>query len=304
MTVSEARGIITNYYMAESHTEEDKFLFVEAYHFLIEAFHRPYDMHNLASHYAEERQFDLYLKYLELSAEYCYFPAYEGLGYFWYYGQNGTVDYEKAFYYFSKGAEAADDYLRIGCEYKLADMYRYGYFVEKDETRYRDIIERLYDEITHPECLHSLIDMEFYPMPGVGFRLAEIRAAEGRTSEAMNLLSEAKVQIADNIKSNPSWWGNIEEMESVVMLMHEISIDWKDSLDLYDLFWLSKSESRMSFVYKGCRFSVECITEEGRTVIKFNDKWFRGLQDFFEKAEIGGRQLTVLYSEIIGYEIE
>ena len=69
MTVTEARGIITDYYMAESHTEDDKFLFVEAYHFLIDAFHRPYDMHNLAFHYAEERHFDLYQKYLELSTE-------------------------------------------------------------------------------------------------------------------------------------------------------------------------------------------------------------------------------------------
>lgn len=305
MTVTEARGIITDYYMAESHTEDDKFLFVEAYHFLIDAFHRPYDMHNLAFHYAEERHFDLYQKYLELSAEYGYCPAYESLGYLWYYGQNGTVDYEKAYFYFRKGAECADDYMRISCEYKIADMYRYGYFVEKDEARYRDMIKRLYYEISHPEELDSLIDMEFYPMPGVIFRMAEIKAAEGKNREALKLLGEAKVQIAEDIKGNPSWWGNLEEMESVVMLIHKIPGGSRAcGTDLYDLFCLSRDGLGLSFVYNGIRFTAECVREGRSTVIKFNNKWYRDINSFFEKAKIGGRPLTALYGDLIDYEIE
>lgn len=305
MTVSEARGIITDYYMAESHTEEDKFLFVEAHHFLIDAFHRPYDMHNLAFHYAEERHFDLYQKYLEMAAEYEYYPAFESLGYLWYYGQNGTVDYEKAFFYFKKGAECGDDYMRISCEYKIADMYRYGYFVDKDEPRYIDIIERLYDEVTHPENLSSFIDMEFYPMPGVIYRMAGIKAAFGSPAEALKLLGEAKVQIAENIKSNPSWWGNYEEMESVVMMIHEIPGGKRNcGIDLYDLFRLSRDGLGLSFVYNGIRFTAECVKEGRNAVIKFNNKWYRDINSFFEKAKIGGRPLTVLYGDLIDYEIE
>ena len=306
MTVSEARGIITDYYMAESHTDDDKFLFVEAYHFLIDAFHRPYDMHNLAFHYAEERHFDLYLKYLEMAAEYEYCPAFESLGYLWYYGQTGTVDYEKAFFYFSKGAECGDDYMRISCEYKIADMYRYGYFVEKDEARYRDIIERLYDEISHPELLDSLIDMEFYPMPGVIFRMAGIKADEGDTREALRLLADAKVQLAEYIKSNPSWWGNFEEMESVVMLIHDLppEEDMYCAPDLYDLFWISRLGANLSVLYHGIRFTVECVKEGRNTVIKFNNKWYRDIYGFFEKAKIGGRPISALYGELLEYEIE
>jgi TPR repeat protein len=116
VTVEEARGYVTDYYVSETHSDEDKFSFVEALHFLIEERNDPNDMHNLAWFYAEERAFDLQLKYLEMAAKQEFFPAYEGLGYYWYYGHGGTVDYEKAFHYFSKGAGSKDDYLRIGCE--------------------------------------------------------------------------------------------------------------------------------------------------------------------------------------------
>ena len=303
MTVNEARGIITDYYLAESHTADDKFLFVEAEHFLIDKFHDPNDMHNLAWHYAEERNFGLYRKYLEMSAGYNFYPAFEGLGYLWYYGQTGTVDYEKAFYYFSKGAECPDDYLRIGCEYKLADVYHYGYFVEKDEKRYRAMIERLYDEVSHPENLDTIISAEFQPNPGLCFRLAEIRASEGRVSEAVSLLRDARIIFAEYLHDNPSWWGNIEEMESVVMLLHELSLEWECGVDLYDLFWLSKYECSLSFCYNGIRFTVECISENRNIVIRFNNKWYRDLQSFFKKAKIGGRPITALYPELIDFEV-
>ena len=303
MTEREARGIITDYYLAESHTEEDKHYFEEAHYFLINKYHDPNDMHNLAFHYAEERNFGLYKKYLEMAADMNFFPAYEGLGYVWYYGQTGTVDYEKAFYYFSKGAESRDDCLRIGCEYKIADMYHNGYFVEKNETKYRAMIERLYDEISHPEKLFSIVSPEFLPDPGLSYRLAGIRAAEGRIKEAVNLLNDAKFRFAEFLRSNPSWWGNIEEMESVIMLKHELSLEWDDSIDLYDLFWLSKDECTLSFVYNKVRFKIECIAENRNIVIRFNNKWYRTLQDFFEKAKIGGRPVTAIYDELIEYEV-
>ena len=85
MTVEEARCYVTDYYLSETHSDEDKFSFVEALHFLIEERNDPNDMHNLAWFYAEERAFDLQLKYLEMAAKQEFFPAYEGLGYYWYY---------------------------------------------------------------------------------------------------------------------------------------------------------------------------------------------------------------------------
>lgn len=303
MTIVEANAYITDYYLAESHSEDDKFLFVEALHVLIEANHDPNDMHNLACFYAEEREFDLQLKYLEMAADMNFFVSYESLGYHWYYGQSGIVDYEKAFYYFSKGAQSRDDYLRIGCEYKIADMYRYGYYVEKDEQKYRDMIERLYDEISHPDRLCTIIPMEFISEPSLNVRVAEIRLEQGRHEEAVILLKQARLQFAEYIRKNPSWWGNIEEMETVVMMLHENSIDWEENIDLYDLFWIAGEERSLTFRYKNIRFKAECMTEEGRVVIRFNNQWYGDIQDFYEKAKIGGRPVTALYDDLSGYEI-
>ena len=303
MTVEEARGYVTDYYLSETHSDEDKFSFVEALHFLIEERNDPNDMHNLAWFYAEERAFDLQLKYLEMAAKQEFFPAYEGLGYYWYYGHGGTVDYEKAFHYFSKGAGSKDDYLRIGCECKLADMYHYGYYVGKDEARYKGIIERLFLEMSNPEDLRTVVDMEFICEPSLDVRVAEIRLEQGRHAEAVKLLRRARVIFAEYLRSNPSWWGNIEEIENVVMRLHENSIDWEDGIDLYDLFWLAREGLSMSFCYQKCRFKVECLEDEGGIAIRFNNRWYRDTRDFFEKAKIGGRPLTALYNDLNRYRI-
>lgn len=303
MTEVEARAIITDYYLAESHSDDDKFLFVEALHFLIDAYHNPNDINNLAWHYAEEREFDLYRKYLEMAAEYGFHPAFEGLGYVWYYGQTGTVDYEKAFHYFSKGAESPDDYLRICCEYKIADMYHFGYYVDKDEERYKSMIGRLYHEISHPEKLTTIIPSEFLPNPSIYSRAAEIAAEEGMGFIAYILLENARILFAEYLQKNPSWWGNIEEMESVVMRLHELPDKHDDRINLYDLFWFAKKSCTMSFIYEEERFTIECIEEDRNIVIKFNNKWYRDPRSFFEKATIDGRPITALYPELIMFEV-
>jgi tetratricopeptide (TPR) repeat protein len=298
MTHSEANNIINHFYTSDTHTEEDKFLFEEAQHILIDTYHNPNDMHNLAWHYAEERRFDLYQRYLEIAAEYCFHPAYEGLGYVWYYGQNGKVDYKKAYEYFSKGAECEDDYLRSGCEMKLADMYHNGYYVEKNEAKYKEIIEKLYDELQHPERMRTIIPAEFQADPSISYRLAGIRAEEGRLDEAKQLLHEARIQYAESLKSNPYWWGNVEEMENTVFLMHNLFPEKSEEIDLYDLFWIAKKECMVVFEYRNRRFMIECIFEEENIVIRFDYKWYRNVRSFFEKAKIGDRHITTLYDEI------
>lgn len=53
----------------------------------------------------------------------------ENLGYIYYYGRCGEVDYEKAFRQFSKGAVTFNRAISF---YKLGDMYKNGYYVDKD----------------------------------------------------------------------------------------------------------------------------------------------------------------------------
>ena len=137
MTRSEALRFITDFYRNPNPGRDDMFLFEEAELFLINTYHNPSDMNNLAFHYLEQRRHDLELKYLEMAAEYDYPAAVEELGFVWYYGQTGEVDYKKAYEYYLKGS-MPDNYGNDGsmwCKYKLADMYRFGCYVDKDEDK-------------------------------------------------------------------------------------------------------------------------------------------------------------------------
>ena len=304
MTVHEARQFITDYYYNNNPSADDFFLFEEAQLFLINTFHDPRDMHNLAFTYLEQRRFDLECKYLEMAAEYGYYPAIEELGYIWYYGQTGTVEYKKAFEYFSKGAESEDDIIKVGCEYKLADMYHNGFYVEKDEAKYIKIIEEIYDKITHPEKVKSVYGVDYMPFPDVAYRLAGIRAEQGKTEEALELLEKAKRRLAEDIRNNPSWWGNIEVMDDITTLANEISSEDKVRLDIYDLYWISKNVCRVAFLYNDRRFIIDITPGEEENVIGFDNKWYRNARDFFEKAEIDGKKIVFIYDEIYDMEVE
>lgn len=299
MTLSEAKGFIMDYYYDDNPTDETFFLFEEAMLYLIENYHDPKDMHNLAFAYLSQRRFDLECKYLEMAAEYNYGPSLEELGYIWYYGQTGTVDYEKAFKYFSRAMECDDEVLRAYSEYKIADMYHNGFYVKKDEAKYRSMIESLYDRISHPEKLGQVYDIDSFPMPDIAYRLAGIRAEEGKDDEALKLLSKAKRQLQEDIRNNPSWWGNIEVMERIVLLSDKISSKDKKQLGIYDLFWISKKECKIAFLYKNRRFIID-VTEGN---IRFENKWYRSAADFFEKAEIDARKIVYLYDELFDMEV-
>ena len=69
------------------------------------------------------------VEYYTIAAEGGCRQAQENLGYCFYYGRDMPVDYKKAFHYFALGA--FDGHL---CSlYKIGDMYRNGYYVDKNE---------------------------------------------------------------------------------------------------------------------------------------------------------------------------
>ena len=296
MNVSEARQFITAYYRNPNPGEDDKFLFEEAQRVIIDAYHDPRDMHNLAFFYLKEKRHDMELKYLEMAAEYGYAPAIEELGYIWYYGQNGEVDYKKAFEYFSKAAESGDDVVMAWAEHKLSDMYHNGFYVEKDEDKYRRMVEDLYEKMTNPGKLHSVYSypVESLPFADVQLKLARIRAEDGHADEAMALLSAARTRLAENIRNNPSWWGNVEVIEEVVRLQHKIDPSM-EVRDVYDLCALVDVPCKIAFLYGERRFIIEVVKDEEGNVIRFDRKWFRDVRDFFAKAQIDDKKVVYIY---------
>ena len=142
MTIIEAHKICEDYYRLSNPNDEDRFLVTEALDYLITETKDPGYMLELGGLYYEQKQFELARKYYELAAEYDNTAALLCLGYIWYYGRTGARDYEKAFHYFDMARMRGD----VNAAYKVADMYRRGLYVERDESKYREIIEDLYRE--------------------------------------------------------------------------------------------------------------------------------------------------------------
>ena len=319
MTVKEARKIAEEFDQKQVHTDEEEFFFTEAMRYLIEEEKDPRDMMWLGGYYYEQRHFDLALKYYEMAKSYDYDEAYECLGYIWYYGRTGEKDYKKAFACFSRMMEKGNPQ----AAYKVADMYKNGYYVEKDYQKYVDIIEDLYDnKVT---TFRSLGD----PFPEISTRLAGIRREQGDIDSAVELLLIAKDYLARRISCNP-FFGNLNIMKWLIDDLYEMTEFDYEEFDYFDLYYLLKSPHTIKFDYGDAQYLIETEEEDeeedlpdGKSLkrlkagagslkqslradmcaVHFDGKWYRDRDEFFQKAVLGEYKATEVYDEIYGWEV-
>ena len=291
MTIAQARRIEREFYDNPKPSEDDVFLFTEAMDYIIQSTKDPRAMMSLGGYFYDERKFDLALKYYEMAAEYKYNSAYECLGYIWYYGRTGTRDYEKAFHYFKLAKDAGN----IVAAYKLADMYKNGYYVEKDYDAYCKIIEKLYKKVKDSDYLGD-------PLPEIFTRLARIRVEQGKKDEAIKLYYSAKDFLARRISYNP-FFGYLNIMMWLEDDLYKLVDFDAKNFDLYDLYYLANSPISVKFYFDGKVQEWEVKDEDGEPVIRFNDKWYRTREDFFAKACIDGLPLTYIYDSLYGFEV-
>lgn len=290
MTVKEAHAIRHHYDDIPSPSEEDDFLYTEAMDFLIREENNPEDMLHLGGWYYGKRKFDLALKYYEMASAFDIDDADVCLGYIWYYGRTGKPDYEKAFQHYSKSMKRGNPV----STYKVADMYHNGYYVEKDEVKYRQIIEDLYKKVKKPRML-------FDPYPEVATRLARIRRDQGKMDEAADLFLRAKNFLAKRIRYS-GFFGNLNIMKWLIDDLYEIIEFDPEGMDLFDLYYVLKRPAEVSFFYKDQSEKIESMMEDGSCVIHFQDKWYRDRDEFFQKARIGNQKLTAIQKDLWGFE--
>lgn len=300
MTVAEARKIVDEIDAVRELTVDEELKFIEAMNYLIDEEKNPEDMMWLGEYYYEQKKVDLALKYYEMAAAIDYEEAYEYLGDIWYYGRVGERDYKKAFEYFSKMMDKGD----FIASYKIADMYKNGYYVDKDISKYKNMIEELYMKV------QSCVDV-CNPVPEVYTRLAKIREEEGKIDDTMNLYLAAKNWLAKRICQNPCS-ENFSIMKELINDIYEL-IDFDEkSFDLFDLYYLMKTAHRVRFYYVDQEIEVESFEEGNKVIISYkssfesNDiKWFQSLDEFFDKAlELTTYdKLVRVHDSLYGFEI-
>ena len=292
MTILEARRICEAYYAMTNPGEEDRFRVTEALDFLIHETRDPAYMVALGGIHYEQRAFDLALKYYEMAAEYDSVPALVGLGYIWYYGRTGERDYEKAFRCYDRARQLGN----LQAAYKVADMYKNGYYVPRDMGKYREIIESLYPRVEYVDSLYD-------PLPEVYTRLAAIRAEEGRTAEALALYDKARDFLARRIQDHP-FFGDLNIMKWMIGDIYRLRPFDEADFGLYDLYFLLERPVKVGFRFEGEAHTVASVPEDGAMAVCLDgDTWFRTVDDFFRKAELGGEHITTLYEELLNFEV-
>ena len=291
MTAEEARKIIRDFDENTKYSEEEEFMFIEALEYLIGETHDPHAMMLLGGYYYEQKHFDLALKYYEMAAAMDYDPAYECLGYIWYYGRTGTRDFKKAFECFSKMMKKGNPV----AAYKVADMYRNGYYVDKDQNEYEKIIEELYPKVR--KCRDV-----FDPIPEVYTRLARIRVSQGRKEEAVDLYLEAKNVLAQRIRYN-AFFGNLNIMKWLIDDLYELIEFDTECFDFFDMYYLLKSPHKIRFFYENSENELQSVTEGDECSVCFNGKWYHNRDDFYKQAAVNEKMLTSLYRDLYGFEV-
>ena len=291
MTITEAQKNIDEFYDISNPTEEDTFVYIESLEFLIEKTNDPKYMMELGGLYYEMEKYDLALKYYELAALQDENRACECLGYIWYYGRTGQVDYKKAFEYFDKGRSLGN----IVAAYKVADMYRNGYYVEKDLDKYKSIIEELYYKVKDEKNVFS-------PLPEIFTRLAKIRIQENKKEEAKKLLLIAKDMLAERISIN-AFFGNFTIMKWLIYDLYKVKEFDENDFDFFDLYYVLSKPNKVSFEYYDEEYTIESVKEEETLAIKYNDKWFRDIDSFMRKAELDENLLAKIYYDLENFKI-
>lgn len=295
------QSVMTVYQLNRKTTldEEEEFIMMENLAFLAEETKDPVYAEWLGGIYYDKRMFDLALKYYEISEAMGGRYIYNCLGYIWYYGRTGQVDYEKAYNYFSRMAQLPDNgdleiiLWKQEARVKLADMYKNGYYVEKDHARYTEMIEELYEEVA---------DSSYGSRPEVFTRLAAIRVSQGLEEEAADLYLRARQDLICRLSTN-RFFGDLNRMNWLVNDLYRLIAFDPAEFDLYDLYYLLKQEHLVTFEYGEENHEIESrLTDEGMA-IRFDGKWYRNIDDFFKQAELDGESIESCYYDMDNWEI-
>ena len=291
LTIEKAQQIIDDYYDLTQPTYEDDIQLINALEYLIKETNNPEYMVELGGWYYGQKQFDLAEEYYLMAAKLDYNNAYECLGYIYYYGRVGQPDYEKAFHYY----KLASDQGNLVAAYKLADMYKNGYYVQKDYPKYVQIIKDLYPKIQGATNT-------FDPVPEIYSRLAKIYVEEGNEDQAIQLLLIAKEFQSQRLIYS-QFFGDLTIMKYIVNNLYSLIQFDPDYMDLFDLYYALQKPCKVAIEILGEDHIIEAKYEDGLFFICMDNKNYEDVDQFFLKAKINGEPISTQYVNVNYIEI-
>ncbi len=290
-TIESSKQILDDYYDLTQPTYKDDIQLINALEYLIKETNNPEYMVELGGWYYGQKQFDLAEEYYLMAAKLDYNNAYECLGYIYYYGRVGQPDYEKAFHYY----KLASDQGNLVAAYKLADMYKNGYYVQKDYPKYVQIIKDLYPKIQGATNT-------FDPVPEIYSRLAKIYVEEGNEDQAIQLLLIAKEFQSQRLIYS-QFFGDLTIMKYIVNDLYSLIQFDPDYMDLFDLYYALQKPCKVAIEILGEDHIIEAKYEDGLFFICMDDKNYEDVDQFFLKAKINGEPLSTQYVNVNYIEI-
>ena len=92
-------------------------------------------------------------------------------------------------------------------------------------------------------------------------------------------------------------------MNWLVNDIYELTEFDETEFDLYDLYYLLKQEHTVTFEYRGQTHEIESKKTEEGMIIRFDEKWYKDIQDFFAKANLEEDSLEYCYPYIENMEV-
>ncbi len=290
-TIESSKQILDDYYDLTQPTYKDDIQLINALEYLIKETNNPEYMVELGGWYYGQKQFDLAEEYYLMAAKLDYNNAYECLGYIYYYGRVGQPDYEKAFHYY----KLASDQGNLVAAYKLADMYKNGYYVQKDYPKYVQIIKNLYPKIQGATNT-------FDPVPEIYSRLAKIYVEEGNEDQAIQLLLIAKEFQSQRLIYS-QFFGDLTIMKYIVNDLYSLIQFDPDYMDLFDLYYALQKPCKVAIEILGEDHILEAKYEDGLFYICMDNKNYEDVDQFFLKAKINGEPISTQYVNVNYIEI-
>lgn len=109
--------------------------------------------------------------------------------------------------------------------------------------------------------------------------------------------------MSQKVRYNP-FFGDMNTLKWMIEDLYTmIKVD-KHSIKLFDLYYLLKAPSTITFKHKDKEYKVISEKDGNDIAVNFNGKWYKGIDDFFLKATINNKKIPTIYNELYDFVLE